>query len=174
MKKLYISSQETCAGCRTCELLCSFRHEKEVNPELARITVVKLPLGNLPDIIAEPVFCKRCILCVKECPEGALSFSKNSWRIELDKGKCIGCGECVEVCPFGAISMHPEAKVPLHCDLCGGDPVCVEFCPTGTLVFREESQYTYEKAMQSVKKRLKDTNYEEKAPPPRWKERQRK
>jgi Fe-S-cluster-containing hydrogenase component 2 len=59
MKRLFISSLETCAGCRTCELLCSFRHEKEINPELSRIKVVKLPLGDIPDVIAEPVFCVR-------------------------------------------------------------------------------------------------------------------
>lgn len=173
MKKLFISSPESCAGCRTCELLCSLRHEKVVNPELARITVVKLPLGNVPDIIAEPVFCRRCGICVKECPEGALSFANDTWRIEVDKGICTGCSLCVEVCPFGAIRMmHPKANVPLICDLCGGDPICAEFCPTGTLVFKEESQYTYGKAMQGVKRRHIDSNFEEKPPPPRWKEMQ--
>ena len=173
MKKLFISSLESCAGCRTCELLCSFRHEKEVNPELARITVVKLPLGNLPDVTAEPVFCRRCARCVAECPEGALTYSKERWRIEVDKAKCTGCSQCVEVCPFGAIRMHPEVQIPLICDLCGGDPVCVEFCPTGTLVFMEESQYSYGKAKEGVKKRLKSAGFVEEPPPAKWKERQR-
>ena len=164
MKKLFIASLKSCGGCRTCELLCSFRHTKEVNPELARITVVKLPHKDVADVICEPVFCRQCGQCVKECPEGALSFAKVRGTIEVDKGKCTGCSQCVEVCPFGAIGMHPTARVPLICDLCGGDPVCAEFCPRGTIVFKEESEYKYEKAMQSVKERLKDANYEEKAP----------
>ncbi len=174
MKKLLISSYDSCAGCRTCELLCSFRHEKEVNPELSRIKVVKLPLGNLPDVIAEPVFCNRCNRCVEVCPVAALSFSKERWRIELNKDKCTGCGECIEVCSIGAISMHPEARVPFMCDLCGGDPVCAEFCPTETLVFKEESDNSYEKATEDVKRRLKSAGFVEEPPPAKWKERQKK
>lgn len=173
MKRLIISSLDTCAGCRECELLCSFRHERQVNPELSRIKVVKLPLADIPDVIAEPVFCFRCGQCVAECPLDALSLSRERWRIEVDRGKCTGCGHCVEVCPYGAINMHPQSRIPLICDLCGGDPVCVQFCPTGTLVYVEESEYAYEKATTGVKKRLKSANFVEGPPPARWKERQK-
>jgi len=169
MKRLYVSSLDSCAGCRTCELLCSLRHEHVSSPELSRIKVVRLPLGNLPDVTAEPVFCRRCKQCVKACRVGALVFSKDRWRIEFDRDKCIGCAECIEVCPFGAIRMHPEEGIPLICDLCDGEPVCAKFCPTGTLVFTEESVYSYKKARESIKKRLESAGFVEEAPPAKWK-----
>jgi len=43
-----------------------------------------------------------CGVCMRECPEGAITGEKNKpHRIEQDK--CIKCGLCYEVCRFKAI-----------------------------------------------------------------------
>lgn len=37
-------------------------------------------------------------------------------------------------CDLGLIFFHPNRKVPLMCDLCGGDePLCVKACPKEAL-----------------------------------------
>ena len=47
--------------------------------------------------------CKRCMLCVKGCPVGAISGDRNKGII-IDKAKCIACGECFNVCRFEAVA----------------------------------------------------------------------
>ncbi|MFA4984649.1 MAG: NADH-ubiquinone oxidoreductase-F iron-sulfur binding region domain-containing protein [Candidatus Omnitrophota bacterium] len=46
--------------------------------------------------------CKRCRVCVMNCPVGAIGGDRETgFYIELDK--CIKCGKCFEVCKFSAI-----------------------------------------------------------------------
>ncbi len=48
--------------------------------------------------------CTRCGMCVRFCPEDALSIGTDA--VILENEKCIGCGECYAVCRFGAISFR--------------------------------------------------------------------
>ena len=43
--------------------------------------------------------CSRCMTCVRGCPERALSFDEDTFRI--DTGRCLGtaCQRCRENCP---------------------------------------------------------------------------
>ena len=52
-------------------------------------------------IVAET--CKRCGLCVRHCPVGAISGSREAGFV-IDQEKCIRCGQCYEVCKFKAIA----------------------------------------------------------------------
>jgi len=45
--------------------------------------------------------CTKCMLCVRICPEMALSFTD---KIEVDKTICMKCGLCESRCPVEAIS----------------------------------------------------------------------
>ena len=67
---------EACYGCRTCELVCSYHHEKMFSPERSSITV---SLNNLTGEIGWRVdsTCDSCKdepgpLCVTHCVYGAL------------------------------------------------------------------------------------------------------
>jgi Fe-S-cluster-containing hydrogenase component 2 len=51
----------------------------------------------------------------------------------VNEEKCDGCGWCIEACDFGAIAIHPEKKVAIVCDLCGGEPECIKWCPEEAL-----------------------------------------
>jgi 2-oxoglutarate ferredoxin oxidoreductase subunit delta len=53
-----------------------------------------------------PVFCKRCDICVEICPKNTLVL-RNDAIIEEDN--CILCGLCERYCPDLAIEMIPEA-----------------------------------------------------------------
>jgi ferredoxin len=46
--------------------------------------------------------CKRCGLCVKNCPTQAITGSAKE-GYSIDPAKCIKCGKCFEVCKFDAV-----------------------------------------------------------------------
>nr|CCE69775.1 TPA: electron transport protein [Pyrococcus abyssi GE5] len=118
-----------CAGCRYCELWCSYSHEGVFSLSLSRITIVKDDLLGM-DV---PVVCRQCdpAPCMEACPTGAIK--RENGVLVVSAEECTGCGECVRACPFGAVKLHVRTKVALICDLCGGDPVCIAKCPTNAL-----------------------------------------
>ena len=46
--------------------------------------------------------CKRCTLCQKNCPVGAIDGDREK-GFTVDQTKCIRCGRCFQVCKFNAI-----------------------------------------------------------------------
>lgn len=69
--------------------------------ELRHIALNTTPRGKGGYPIVDDDVCTRCRLCVKICPEMALSLEAN---IQLDDERCIRCGLCQSRCPVGAIS----------------------------------------------------------------------
>ncbi|MGE5584338.1 MAG: TIGR04076 family protein [Bacillota bacterium] len=126
-------NEKLCAGCRACELICSFTHERKFSDLLSRIHVDKVD----EDGIDRPLVCRQCgnARCVGACPNAALSRDPETRCVVVDETRCSGCGACAGACPFGAVAFHPETRVPLICDLCGGDPECVKRCPTGAISY---------------------------------------
>jgi len=124
---------EKCSGCRLCEMVCSFRHERKFSPKLSRIVVIKEDKHGLD----YPVLCHQCDPCpsVAACPQRALTRTELG-IIHVDKEACTGCGACVDTCTFNAVGLNGSSK-PIICDLCGGEPACVEKCPTAALTFEE-------------------------------------
>ena len=49
--------------------------------------------------------CKKCGLCAKSCPQGAISFDDFK---TIDTKKCISCFRCIRLCPFGAKVMETK------------------------------------------------------------------
>ena len=47
--------------------------------------------------------CKKCQLCVGECPTECISFNKDEDTIVRDKDKCLRCSICYQTCPFSVI-----------------------------------------------------------------------
>ncbi|MCD8151998.1 MAG: NADH-quinone oxidoreductase subunit NuoF [Clostridiales bacterium] len=50
----------------------------------------------------DPIKCKGCTLCQRNCPAGAITGEMKQPH-NIDKDKCIKCGTCIEKCRFGAI-----------------------------------------------------------------------
>jgi Fe-S-cluster-containing hydrogenase component 2 len=138
LKKIIIDA-EKCAGCRFCEMVCSFHHEKKFNPKLSRVVVIKDDKYGLD----YPIFCHQCEPCpsLSACPFSALNRIENG-VIRVDKQECNGCGACVDSCLFNAVHLDETSK-PLICDLCGGKPICVDRCPTTALIFAEGGKDEY-------------------------------
>lgn len=53
--------------------------------------------------------CVGCTSCIRVCPTGAITISKNEFKIDLKK--CIFCGNCAYYCPKGAIKMSGEYEL---------------------------------------------------------------
>jgi anaerobic carbon-monoxide dehydrogenase iron sulfur subunit len=118
-----------CSGCRKCEIACSLYHENRIWPDASMIRVFMLAPG-----LEFPHFCTQCedYPCVKSCPTEALSVSKKTAAVLVDKEKCIACGKCIDACPGRVPHMHPREKRIVICDLCNGDPQCVKICREGS------------------------------------------
>jgi NADH-quinone oxidoreductase subunit F len=71
----------------------------------AHIRERRCPAGEcaaLRKYVVDPVKCKGCTLCAKNCPVGAASGDVRKAHV-IDPERCIGCGRCESVCRFGAI-----------------------------------------------------------------------
>jgi len=59
--------------------------------------------------------CTACGICIRSCPEGALTISKDSQKVITDLSKCRSCFLCVAKCPqrawkrYGSIMPSEEA-----------------------------------------------------------------
>ena len=129
-----------CTGCRMCELVCSFTHNKIFNPSLSRIRVTT----DESELIDFPVTCRHCAdpTCQSVCPTQAISRNNRQEVNQINEELCVGCGECASACPFGAIYIPMGEKVPISCDLCGGEPQCVKYCPREVLIYTSNEEDT--------------------------------
>lgn len=61
----------------------------------------------------DPDKCQACLICLRNCPQGAINGGKNlvHW---IDQEKCTKCGICLEVCPprFSAVTKLSGEPVP--------------------------------------------------------------
>jgi len=156
MSKLLVVNPEKCAGCRTCELMCSFEHTKVFNPRYSAVTVINYEEA----MTSVPMMCMQCddACCLKVCPVGAITRDENG-VIAQNRDKCIVCKMCVSACPLGNMSYSPAARKVFKCDLCGGDPKCVKFCSPGAIQFIDPVESPGRK--KAVAERFKDVFGEE-------------
>ena len=135
-------ANQSCMGCRLCQVACSDIKEQKIWPAIARVTVPQYYPG-----VEFPILCYQCggeAKCIDACPVQALSLdtSKKLNTIAIDTTKCLrtakggDCTLCQDKCPGNAVTYHPVTQAPLICDLCGGDPACVKACPQQTLTLK--------------------------------------
>ena len=71
----------------------------------AHIKEKRCPAGVCKALITysiDPDKCKACMLCVKNCPQGAITGEKKKPQT-INQEECIKCGLCYDVCKFGAV-----------------------------------------------------------------------
>ena len=49
--------------------------------------------------------CPNCGLCVKACPQGAITPVEKKKPVVLDQAKCIKCGSCLDVCKLQMVEV---------------------------------------------------------------------
>ena len=73
---------------------------------LAHIVDKRCPAGvcrNLLRYIIMTEKCRKCGLCAKQCPVGAIHGELGKVPYQIDQEKCIRCGNCINACHFKAI-----------------------------------------------------------------------
>ncbi|MBE3583794.1 MAG: 4Fe-4S binding protein [Limnochordaceae bacterium] len=168
MNKRVYAFEETCVGCRLCELACIQQHagaadllqayavpgELQASPRLhveeslttANSALAATSPASVP-VVTEftvAVTCHHCDepLCLLSCLTGAL-YRDDHGIVQVDDAACVGCWTCVLACPWGAIrpSQRNSRPVSNKCDLCidrPGGPACVAACPNGALAWADE------------------------------------
>ena len=145
MRRIYVR-EESCIGCRLCEVYCQLKHAKSKDLIKAFKRESPRPLPRLrveeKGAVSISIRCQQCdeAPCVHACLTGALTHDRVRGVIKADEEKCIGCWMCILVCPYGAIRQDVQQRKTLKCDLCQGEnvPVCVANCPNEALVYAEE------------------------------------
>ncbi len=124
--KVLVIDHEKCTGCRKCEMVCSVFHNGASNPSRSRIRVMKWEHVGF----YLPMTCQSCEepFCTEVCPAKACHRDLETYRVLIDKDKCIGCKTCIIACPFGVPSFDRIQHVTIKCDFCDGDPQCVSCC----------------------------------------------
>jgi len=94
--------------------LSTFRYFREEYE--AHIREKKCPALSCRKLVSyyiEPEKCKACLICLKECPAGAIDGAKKTIHI-IDQEECDACGICFEVCPsrFEAVKRFSGEPVP--------------------------------------------------------------
>lgn len=162
-KGVIIADAELCSGCRSCQAACNAYNEGFVQPDLARLQIIKDYFTG--EYLPHP--CSQCEYppCLYSCPTGALQVDTGqegpeqfSSRLEdllsgrlspesvpgtnarvVNERECIGCQQCVEGCSkvfdLSRIRLDSERMIVSKCHLCGGRPQCVRFCPVGALLY---------------------------------------
>jgi len=59
--------------------------------------------------LINPLQCKKCGICIENCPASAITMK--SLSISIDKKKCIGCAACIAVCPNNALKINWGASL---------------------------------------------------------------
>ena len=123
-----------CIGLGTCVKACQFD---------------ALSMGEDGFPVVNKNLCTSCGNCIAACPNGILTFARNSEKVHVlcrshDKGKdvkavcevgCIGCKKCEKACPVEAIKVTDFlAEIDQEkCTACGA---CVEICPQKSIELR--------------------------------------
>ena len=136
-KGLIVVDKSLCAGCRTCEVVCSLFKSDVCSPELSRIQV----RSSFLEVDFAASVCLQCIdpPCMHACPAGAISIDQMTGARIINETMCMGCRMCIEECGnhFDPPRLRFDSanQVVLKCDLCGGDPQCVRWCPIGAIIY---------------------------------------
>ena len=150
MAKVLFIDYQKCTGCRTCEMVCSVKHDGVLNPMRSRIKVMKWE----PEGLYVPMACNQCqdAPCVNVCPVKALSRDEELGTVDVDYDVCIGCRSCVAVCPFGAMNFNTIDRRIFKCDLCDGEPQCVRFCDVEAVTYIDADEVSLDKKRQAAER----------------------
>lgn len=146
----YSPDYSFCAGCTSCEVVCTLTRDGLVSPCHNRIFVDRDNRSMIHTIFA----CQQCAdhPCYVACPkkDEAMKIDENN-IVYIVEEACIGCSLCAKACVFTPtrINMVKSAdkakRKAKKCDLCRTrpeGPACVEWCPVRCIGLSDKSTAT--------------------------------
>ena len=61
-------------------------------------------------LLYDPATCINCVMCMRDCPTGAITIENRGTKEQkdmhayLDVGRCVFCCQCVDTCPKKCLS----------------------------------------------------------------------
>ncbi len=133
----YAPDYSFCAGCTSCEVVCTLTHEGYVSPSCSRLFVERDNRSMVHTILT----CQHCSdhPCYDACPkkDKAMKIDENN-IVYIVEDECIGCGLCQKACVFDpprinlVKSKDRSKNKAKKCDMCRTrpeGPACVQWCP---------------------------------------------
>jgi Fe-S-cluster-containing dehydrogenase component len=143
----YSPQYSLCAGCTSCEVICSMVHDGVISPSYNRIFLQR---GGTRDMVCRIASCQHCLEhpCYEKCPkkDSAMCIDENN-IVYINEESCIGCGLCIKACKFNPprinMAKNKDRKrwKAKKCNLCrtrAEGPACVEYCPVRCLGISKE------------------------------------
>ena len=59
------------------------------------------------------------------------------YQPEVDREKCVGCGECVDICPVDVYELQDDKSVVANGEECLGCESCLEVCEENAITITE-------------------------------------
>ena len=134
-----------CAGCTSCEIVCTLTHDGLVSPSCNRVFLQRGTYSMIHTVLS----CQQCSdhPCYEACPKKDRAMCVDERGIVyINEEECVGCGLCRSHCAFDPPRINltrsaDRAQRKAHkCDLCRGrpeGPACVEWCPVRCLRVEE-------------------------------------
>ena len=63
-------------------------------------------------------------------------YLKDVVTLQLDEGKCTGCGTCIEVCPHEVLELSVKKVLIRDRDVCMECGACAVNCPSGAITVK--------------------------------------
>ena len=70
--------------------------------------------GYRGKLLYDPTSCINCVMCMRDCPTGAITIENHGTKEEKDMhaylnvGRCIFCCQCADTCPKKCISFSSD------------------------------------------------------------------
>ena len=96
--------EQLCYEIKDTAILSTLHHFRD--EYVAHIVDKKCPAGVCKDLLTykiDPDKCRKCSMCSRQCPVGAISGVPGKEPYVIDESKCIKCGSCMNACRFGAV-----------------------------------------------------------------------
>ncbi|MDR1796304.1 MAG: 4Fe-4S dicluster domain-containing protein [Clostridiales Family XIII bacterium] len=148
----YPQDYSLCAGCTTCEIVCSLVHDGVVGPRYNRIFLKRGTSSMIHEVLA----CMHCAdhPCYEKCPkkDEAMKIDEKG-VVYIDEAFCIGCGLCAKACAFTPSrinlvkSSDKDKRKAKKCDLCRTreeGPACIEWCPVRCIGLSDRPRPVFE------------------------------
>lgn len=75
---------------------------------------VEPPEGFRGKPVVDGEKCISCGLCVRTCPNDAITLDEQTRKPRIWLARCIFCARCAEVCPTKAITMSKEFELTTY------------------------------------------------------------